>query len=148
MLCLLTNARLISDYCILKRRHRKAVKTKKIENDFESYINQACKGFELSCKYLLCSSKIENTRPRKCECELKFDFEELRNLWREFSNECTFKKAAIFILIQLHLQPVFENFVLYDRLVYVKEQGLANCKIKKILNEAVSPRCFALLASK
>lgn len=79
---------------------------------------------------------------------IEFNREELSTIWREISNDVTLKKAGIFILLQNYLQPVIENFVLYDRIMYLKENGLENCSFKKIFDSKISPRCSALVAIK
>uniref|UniRef100_A0A2H1VDH6 SFRICE_005615 n=1 Tax=Spodoptera frugiperda TaxID=7108 RepID=A0A2H1VDH6_SPOFR len=126
--------------CKLKRKKRKAVKTKNMDKNFETYLQDAvANGFELIKKESSDdSNKVEN--PTFC-------VEEIMTLWNSMS-KVTFKKAGIFILLQNYLQPVIENFVLYDRLVYLKEKGVKHCEFKKILNVNTSPRCLALLAYK
>lgn len=112
------------------------MRLKSIQNNFEEYIEDAILGYTL----------IKNEIAEKNTSEV-FNKEHLYNIWREIP-QVTFKKAAIFILIQNDLQPVFENFVLYDRLLYLQEKGVRNCKFKKIVNENISPRCLALIAQK
>ncbi|XP_026488737.2 uncharacterized protein LOC113395349 [Vanessa tameamea] len=126
-----------SEYnCQLKRNKRKAVRLKSIGNNFEEYIHDAIAGYRLICN---------NTDNSKNSTFL--DTEQLSRIWREI-HPLTFKKAAIFIFLQNVLQPVCENFILYDRLFYLQEKGIKNCKFKKIANENISPRCLALLAQK
>lgn len=108
-----------------------------MDNNFENYITDASShGFRL----------IKND-PCGDLMKVEFDLEELRLLWRQI-DEITTKKAGIFILLQNHLQPVVENLILFDRLMYLKENGIENRRYKKIFNEFLSPRCLALLASK
>lgn len=107
-----------------------------MKNNFESYLHDACTdGFTL-----LPNESYPKEVPH-------FDFEEIMSIWRQMS-EVTHKKAGVYILLQEHLQPVFEKFILYDRIVYLREKGVGNCRIKKIFNERTSPRCIALLAHK
>ncbi|KAM3955781.1 methyltransferase-like protein 25B [Aphomia sociella] len=129
--------------CKLKRNKRKAVKMKSVHNNFEIYIQDACvNGYTLISN--TAPTHDENTDENR-ESVRQFDMKELQYIWRQKCTALTFKKAAIFVLLQHHLQPVLENFILYDRLVYLKENGLNNCKYKKIFNEKISPRCLALL---
>ncbi|CAB3223064.1 unnamed protein product [Arctia plantaginis] len=122
----------------LKRNRRKPVKTKTMDNNFDQYVQNSIEsGFTLTPTVPL-SEDQENP---------SFNVEDLKSMWANISS-VTFKKAAIYILLQNHLQPVMENFVLYDRLVYLKENGVNNCSFKKILNEKISPRCLALVAYK
>lgn len=88
------------------------------------------------------SANVQNDQVTK-----SFDSEELNSLWRGLSSSI-FKKAAIFVLLQNNLQPVIENFILYDRIIYLRENGLNNCRFKKIFDANISPRCLALLAYK
>ncbi|KAJ8704418.1 hypothetical protein PYW07_011606 [Mythimna separata] len=126
--------------CKLKRKKRKAVKTKNMKNNFEVYIEDAAtNGFTLI-------KKEANGDNNKAE-NPKFCLEELMTLWHQLT-QFTFTKAGIFILLQNYLQPVIENFVLFDRLVYLKENGVKHCEFKKILNVKISPRCLALIANK
>lgn len=122
----------------LKRNRRKPVKTKTIDNNFDQYIQDSIdSGFTLTHGEPLSENPKNPT----------FNVEDLKSIWASIPS-VTFRKAAIYILLQNYLQPLMENFVLYDRLVYIKENGLNNCSFKKILNEKVSPRCLALVAHK
>lgn len=131
---------LFLDNCKLKRNKRKAVKTKSTNNDFLNYLQDAVIGFTLIDNQLSTSEQNE-------QHTTNFDSEELNSIWRGLSSSI-FKKAAVFVLLQNYLQPVIENFILYDRLVYLKENGLNNCTFKKIFDANISPRCLALLAYK
>ncbi|KAH9632556.1 hypothetical protein HF086_012363 [Spodoptera exigua] len=97
--------------CKLKRKKRKAVKTKNMHNNFEIYLQDAiANGFDLIKKQSSNDSdKIENAT---------FCVEEIMTIWNSMTS-VTFKKAGIFILLQNYLQPVIENFVLYDRLIAI-----------------------------
>ncbi|CAG4964178.1 unnamed protein product [Colias eurytheme] len=124
--------------CLLKRKKRKAVRLKSKHNDFDAYAEDAVdNGFFL----------IRNSQDEHDNTEPVFDPSELSKIWRHIS-EVTFKKTAIFIFLQNLMQPVFENFVLYDRLLYLKENGIEKCEIKRIVDECISPRCSALIAKK
>ena len=128
-----------SDNCRIKRNKRKAVRLKTMENNFDDYIEDAKLGFTL-----INNSNDNLINEKK---EISFCTEELVEIWRQIS-EVMRKKAAVFILLQNYLQPVFENFVLFDRIVYLQEKGVNNCKFNKIVNENISPRNLALLAQK
>lgn len=119
------------------------MKTKVLNNDFNGYIQDAAHGFTLVNNVEI-NEEENSTKIAKIE----FDHEELSKIWRESSNEVTLKKAGIFILLQNYLQPVIENFVLYDRIMYMRENGVENCRFEKIFNSKLSPRCLALLAFK
>ncbi|CAG9573618.1 unnamed protein product [Danaus chrysippus] len=121
---------------ILKRTKRKAVRLKSVKNNFEDYVQDALTGYQL-----IRGNGSNNTE------NINFDVEEIISIWRELP-ELTFKKAAIFVLLQNYLQPVFENFILYDRLIYLQERGILSCKYKKIVDNNISPRCLALIVKK
>lgn len=141
----------LTDNCRLRRIKRKAVRLKSLGNSFEAYAADAVKGFKLISTKKVDTHQYENNLERINEAtndvDKEFVLEDLLLIWREIS-EVTFKKAAIFVLFQNCMQPVFENFVLYDRLVYLKENGVENCIFKRIVNEKISPRSLALLALK
>lgn len=150
---LLSTCLYFADNFKLTRKKRKAVKTKTTENDFESYLLQVNDGFQLRCSNDPCDSqnKSDCTSTKddnECKCALEFNLEELRQFWREFSQGAILIKAAIFVLLQRQLQPVMENLILFDRLKYLKENGVENCWIKKIFDDTISPRCYALVAVK
>lgn len=132
----------------IKRKKRKAVRVKTIQNDFDSYAQDACtEGFSFIKNNCWEPNKcVELDHEIKSSCQ-KFMFEELKSIWRELP-PLIFKKAAIFILLQNFLQPVIENFILLDRIVYLKEKGLINTTCKKIVSNTISPRCLALFAHK
>lgn len=51
------------------------------------------------------------------------------------------------------IQSICENLVLLDRLVYVMEESTrlrlnVTIRVKKIVNEDISPRCFVMVANK
>ncbi|CAK1548770.1 unnamed protein product [Leptosia nina] len=121
---------------VLKRKKRKAVRFNTSQNDFSSYLkNAADHGF-----YLTHKDNSDSGTP-------VFNREELLLSWRRHSRD-TFKRAAVFIALQNRLQSVFENFILYDRLLYLRENGIHNCVFKRIVNEKISPRSLALIARK
>lgn len=125
--------------------------TKAAHHDFESYMQQLDDGFYLTCNTSPCPSEHNSfayAKDTRCRCELEFDFEELRQLWREHSQANSMLKTAIVLLLQFRLQPVLENLILLDRIVYLNEKGLTDCRVKKIFDDQISPRCYALVAVK
>ncbi|XP_054737059.1 probable methyltransferase-like protein 25 isoform X2 [Anastrepha obliqua] len=64
------------------------------------------------------------------------------------------KLAEALTCLQTTLQKLCENIVLYDRLCYMQEYAeerpnlKLNVQIQKILDEKLSPRCYALIAEK
>ncbi|KAL4710347.1 hypothetical protein ACJJTC_003744 [Scirpophaga incertulas] len=126
----------------IHRKKRKAVKLKKY-NDFDSYlIEAATNGFKLT--------PISESRSYSNDDKTtnNFNLDEIRLLWREFSEDMTFMKAAIFILMQSKLQLLVENFVMLDRLVFLRERGVMKCSYKKVYAAEASARCLVLMAVK
>lgn len=118
------------------RNRRKPIHTKTLDNDFSKYAECAVKdGFTM----------IPNSNQNSDNID--FDKEELTHLWNKMAPMAR-KKAGIYIILQNYLQPIIENFVLYDRLLYLRENDIRNCKFQKILNEKISPRCLVLVAYK
>ncbi|KPI96698.1 Uncharacterized protein C12orf26-like [Papilio xuthus] len=131
----------------IKRKKRKAVRVKTIHDNFESYAQDACtEGFLFVQENLEIDNLIESNFNNK-SFDAKVAVEELNSIWNDLPPE-TFKKAATFILLQNQLQPIIENFILLDRIVYLKENGLLNTTCRKIVNANISPRCLALFAHK
>ncbi|XP_041986865.1 protein RRNAD1-like isoform X2 [Aricia agestis] len=124
--------------CKLKRRKRKGVRVRSVENDFEMYVQHVAAGFSLV--------PADADHASSADAELEFSTDELISMWSEISYIYT-KRAAIFILLQNYLQPMFENVVLYDRLCYLRENGVESM-YKRILNNSISPRCLCLIAFK
>lgn len=141
----------LTDNCRLRRIKRKAVRLKSLGNSFEAYAADAVKGFKLirtkNVESHQCENNLDSINEASNDVDKEFVLEDLYQFWRQI-HEVTVKKATIFVLFQNCMQPVFENFVLYDRLVYLKENGVENCMFKRIVNEKISPRSLALLALK
>ncbi|KPJ10607.1 Uncharacterized protein C12orf26-like [Papilio machaon] len=131
----------------IKRKKRKAVRVKTILNNFESYAQDACTEGFLFMQENLEIDKFNESIIYNKPFDAKVAVEELNSIWHDLS-PVTFKKAAIFILLQNQLQPIIENFILLDRIVYLKENGLLNTTCRKIVNANISPRCLALYAHK
>ena len=67
-------------------------------------------------------------------------FSDLENKhWRQLV--CFYQYRALFALL-------IESIILTDRLLYLKEKGVSNCRIVKLFDSVVSPRCYALVAIK
>ncbi|CAG9794132.1 unnamed protein product [Diatraea saccharalis] len=131
---------------IIKRNKRKAVRMKG-KKDFETYIQDAVNtGYSLIPKPN--PADIQQETCKNDEIVNGFNMDELRRLWWKISQGPLFKKAGIYILMQEYMQPIVENFILLDRLLFLKENGIEKCWYKKIFNQIVSPRCLALIAVK
>nr|CAB3265791.1 protein RRNAD1-like [Phallusia mammillata] len=55
--------------------------------------------------------------------------------------------VVIYFCLCLMVAPTVESIILLDRMIYLKEHGL-NCEIKSLFEPKLSPRCFAIIASK
>ncbi|XP_028164941.1 protein RRNAD1-like [Ostrinia furnacalis] len=133
--------------CKVSRNRRKAVKVKKCDT-FEDYITQAAtEGFTLVPNLPIYGDMPISDEDEHHQRINNFDLDKLRALWQSYP-QLKFKKAAVYILMQNLMQPVVENFLLYDRLLYLKEMGVQNCEHRKFFNEGQSPRCIALIAAK
>ncbi|RVE48743.1 hypothetical protein evm_006517 [Chilo suppressalis] len=129
---------------IIKRNKRKAVRLKD-KRDFECYIlDAATHGYSLTPK----DKRTPQDTNKTDEIINNFNMAELRQLWRDISQGPLLKKAGVYILMQEYMQPIVENYVLLDRLLFLKENGIKNCWYKKIFNQHISPRCLALVAVK
>lgn len=82
------------------------------------------------------------------EDTMQFDLDELRLTWQQITNSLTVKKAGIFIYLQNSIQDLVENLILYDRLMFLRENGIEKCGYKKILDDRISPKALALVAYK
>lgn len=111
----------------LTKQHRKAVKKEVQQDDFQSYIEQAIVGYGLT-------EKADEHR------------EKLNNFYSEYAH--LGKKMETFVILQVLLQPVAEALVLTDRIAYMNEKEGIRASLKQVFDDALSPRCFALVAEK
>jgi hypothetical protein len=133
----------VSDQLKIQRTRRKAVRLRD-RNSFESYMTVAAeRAYCLTSK----TGKMP-VFPVGAEVINNFNLDEIRGIWRELSQDLTFQKTGVFLLMQGALQRVMENFILLDRLLYFRENGIKDCCYKKLFEEEESPRCFALIARK
>lgn len=63
-------------------------------------------------------------------------------------NEHLFSSLETLIVLQILLQPVAEALILFDRMTFLKENGVAKVSLKKIFDDRISPRCFVTVAEK
>lgn len=71
--------------------------------------------------------------------------EKMREKWREHKGDCVLAEALTGL--QADMQGVCENLVLLDRVEFLREKGL-RCFVRKVTDDEVSPRCYALVAVK
>lgn len=75
--------------------------------------------------------------PRFCEKMLK--------KWHEYKGHCYL--VEILTAFQMAIQSVCENLVLFDRVEFLRARGV-ECRVCKVTDDRISPRCYALVATK
>ncbi|CAH1163545.1 unnamed protein product [Phaedon cochleariae] len=65
--------------------------------------------------------------------------------WQEQKGNC--RLVEVLTGMQASIQGVCENVVLLDRVEHLRRKGF-RCRVEKVTNDLVSPRCHALIASK
>lgn len=65
--------------------------------------------------------------------------------WNQYRDQYIVIEAII--VLQNVLQSMCENIVLLDRIEYLREMGI-NGFVRKVTNDVISPRCFAIVATK
>lgn len=73
-------------------------------------------------------------------------FGKMREKWKE--NKGNVRLVEALAGLQALMQPLCENFVLLDGVVFLREQGMRDCFVEKVTDEGLSPRCHALIAVK
>jgi len=69
--------------------------------------------------------------------------------WFQVQEELHSKKLAAFHQFRALFAPLVENVILLDRLCYLREQeALTDCAIVRLFDPALSPRAYALQASR
>ncbi|KAJ8956041.1 hypothetical protein NQ317_009737 [Molorchus minor] len=72
-------------------------------------------------------------------------FDKMQKKWQEFRDNCYL--VEVLTAFQASLQSVCENLILMDRVESLKEKR-CQCFVKKVTNDLISPRCYALVANK
>lgn len=55
--------------------------------------------------------------------------------------------VELLLTLQATIQRVCENLVLLDRVMFLREKGI-DCCVRKVTDDRISPRCYALVATK
>lgn len=71
--------------------------------------------------------------------------EDVKDKWLMYRDKLYL--IEILTSLQISIQNVSENFILFDRKIYLNENDV-KCDIFKITNDRISPRCLALVAVK
>lgn len=69
----------------------------------------------------------------------------MRSGWKIHEKDC--RLLEIFTAFQTSIQSICENVVLLDRVEMVNELGY-QCSAKKVTDDCISPRCYAIVANK
>lgn len=71
--------------------------------------------------------------------------EKVSEKWKIYKDQYLVVESII--VLQNALQSMCENIVLLDRIEYLKEKGI-NGFVCKVTDDVISPRCFAIVATK
>ncbi|KAL5287790.1 hypothetical protein ACFFRR_008581 [Megaselia abdita] len=94
----------------------------------------------------------EITEVYDIHCEDLEQFQDnYRDLLKKFGD--TEFSAEVLTCLQATIQSICEDLVLNDRILYIKEMAeeigvSVNVRLRKIVDDSLSPRCFALVAQK
>lgn len=69
----------------------------------------------------------------------------IREKWNQHKSD--YILLEVLTGLQASLQNVCENLVLLDRVEFLKENGF-QCSVRKLTNDVLSPRCYALIVLK
>ncbi|KAL1502219.1 hypothetical protein ABEB36_007393 [Hypothenemus hampei] len=125
--------------CSVRRIKRKSIRPESttstdIDKDFEEYLNN------LTRTHRLLGNHVNH---------IKIDDEafrfKMREKWTEQKNDCW--QVEILMGLQAAIQPICETVILFDRVVFLKEKGV-HCYKRKITDDEISPRCWAVIAKK
>lgn len=123
----------------MKRLKRKSGKNHNSLNkeDFQTYLNNLKSSHRLEYNDTVGGEKLNIS-------DEKFQ-RKMTEKWNEHKNDCYL--VEILTGFQASIQSICENIVLLDRVEFLKERGF-ECSIQKVTDDAVSPRCYALVAFK
>lgn len=65
--------------------------------------------------------------------------------WNQHKSDCILME--VLTGLQASLQSICELMLLLDRVEFLKENNF-HCSLRKVTNDLLSPRCFALIATK
>lgn len=125
----------VSENCHLRRTKRKTrcLDSTAHGNEFTSYLNELKNSHSL---------KIHPTDDNELIDSANFR-QKMMDSWTAHEKNC--QLIEVFSAFQTSLQSICENLVLLDRVEMMKELGYLSFA-RKITDDVVSPRCFALVA--
>lgn len=123
----------------MKRLKRKSGKNRHLGNrgDFQTYLNNLKDTHRLQHDDCTVAKKIDISDERFQQ--------KMIEKWNEHEGDCYL--VEVLAGFQASIQSVCENIVLLDRVEFLRERGF-ECSLRKVTDDAVSPRCYALIASK
>lgn len=130
---------LFVENCSASRRKRKSGPNLQA-NDFETYVLNLKSTHMLSPKEVVNDTASAN--PVIDSPRFKAKMIEQWQMHKE--NE---RLVELLLCLQATIQSVCENLVLLDRVVFLKERGV-DCYVRKVTDDRISPRCYALVATK
>lgn len=71
--------------------------------------------------------------------------EKMYEKYQRYKSHCYLIEALT--ALQMAIQSVCENLVLLDRVEFLREKGVV-CEVQKVTDDRISPRCYALVATK
>ncbi|XP_050296150.1 methyltransferase-like protein 25B [Anthonomus grandis grandis] len=126
--------------CSVRRLKRKSGKSDATDSDegFEAYLNNLPRTHRLV--------RRDDGQPTDYHRQQQLFSIKMREKWNEkHKNDCW--AAEVLTGLQAAIQSVCENVILLDRVAFLKEMGI-HCCTRKITNDSISPRCWALIALK
>ncbi|KAJ8924112.1 hypothetical protein NQ315_006894, partial [Exocentrus adspersus] len=124
--------------CRVKRLKRKSGKSRasNAEDDFQAYLTNLKTTHELEYN----EAAVKKLDIAEDEFQRK-----MLEKWNEHKDDCHLVEALTGF--QASIQGICENIVLLDRVEFLKEKGFG-CYVQKVTDDAVSPRCYALIATR
>ncbi|XP_066249605.1 methyltransferase-like protein 25B [Euwallacea similis] len=126
-----------SENCAVQRLKRKSGKSNATDSDkgFEDYLNNLGNTHEL----------VGETTGKRINVTDEAFLLKMHEKWNVHKNDCW--HVEVLMGLQAAIQGICENVILLDRVTFLKEKGL-HCYKRKITNDSVSPRCWALISKK
>lgn len=132
----------------MRRKKRKSGKLLKKEDDgdflnIENYVDNLTTLFSFNEDD---DDDDEKKLTDKMELNMNDFKEHVKNEWLLYKDKLYL--IEILTSLQIAIQNISENLILFDRKIYLNESNKIKCDFYKITNDRVSPRCLALVAIK
>ncbi|XP_075219178.1 methyltransferase-like protein 25B [Lycorma delicatula] len=122
----------------LKKRHRRGVNKNSCVN-FTSFVKDVMERFDFI-------DSSSNQVIDRNNATYKNISDNLKPLWNEYKDSLLL--IEIVLILQMSMQSLVEAFVLLDVLSFLKENNVENLQVAKLVDNKISPRYIALIASK